>query len=43
MEKLQVIFVITLWLQITQTFIVVIRIELLQPEKEKEKNKATNV
>lgn len=48
MEKLQIVFVITLRLQITQTFIIVIGIKLFQPEKltsrqESQTNDTTNV
>lgn len=48
MEELQIIFVITLRLQVTQTFIIVIRIKLFQPEKkkqsaQKESHKSTDV
>lgn len=43
MEELQIIFVITLRLQVTQTFIIVIRIKLLQPEKKISTKRATQI
>lgn len=42
MEDLQILFVITLRLQITQTFIIVIRIKLLQPERKQRKKSHPN-
>lgn len=42
MEELQIIFVITLRLQVTQTFIIVIRIKLFQPEKKKSAQKESH-